>query len=75
MHLEAQEVKGLKLTIGESSSNHNPDDLRVIENMKAALEGVSELYANAMQKVRVHCPKCGALLARDGHCGRCSGRK
>lgn len=34
MHLEAQEVKGLKLTIGESTGYHNPDDLCVIENMK-----------------------------------------
>jgi hypothetical protein len=75
MHLEAQEVKGLKLTIGESAGNHNPEDLATIETLRAGLEAVSELYANAMQKVRVHCPKCGALLTKDGHCGKCSGRK
>jgi predicted RNA-binding Zn-ribbon protein involved in translation (DUF1610 family) len=41
------------------------------KRLREALSAVSALYAETLHKVRVHCPKCGTLLARSGRCGRC----
>lgn len=39
--------------------------------LKEGISALASLYTETLQKVRVHCPKCGTLLARSGRCGRC----
>jgi hypothetical protein len=74
MEITADEIKGLKISIEEPPHIPGPpasENQAEITLLRAGLAAVSKVLAEKMAQVRVHCPKCGTLLARSGRCGRC----
>jgi hypothetical protein len=41
------------------------------KKLKEGVTALASLLTEAMAKVRVHCRRCGCLLDKAGHCGKC----